>query len=231
MRELLPEDLIAIGAGMALALVVGVAIVGWSVIAPWLLARRSFVVPALLIVVATSVGAAVGHPGAGLLAGVIMAGVALWPVKPSAQDGASYDEPPEDEDDHHDAEFDPFEPAEPHQNVQRSNDPNDPALSHEDVIKIDTAARALARGWAGEAALIEEFWPGVKRGGSKRYTTLRDAVHKVAREAHGWQGREPERVTPLAQRPVARGVQFHDEQRALAATLASDDDLEAHPAP
>lgn len=52
-------------------------------------------------------------------------------------------------------------------------------------VRIDCAARALAVGWAGEAAIIETLFDGVARGGGTRYQALRDAVRARA-QAHGW---------------------------------------------
>ncbi|PDW02606.1 hypothetical protein [Candidatus Viridilinea mediisalina] len=51
---------------------------------------------------------------------------------------------------------------------------------------------------------IETIFVGVKRGGSKRYVQLRDAVRTAARR-HGWQPPTPPsspKRTPVAGRPV-----------------------------
>ena len=58
------------------------------------------------------------------------------------------------------------------------------ARTQDEHARIDCAARALAAGWAGEAAIIETLFDGVQRGGSARYIALRDAVREQAR-MHG----------------------------------------------
>ena len=55
------------------------------------------------------------------------------------------------------------------------------ARAQDEHARIDCAARALAAGWAGEAAIIETLFDGVQRGGSARYIALRDAVREQAR--------------------------------------------------
>lgn len=86
-------------------------------------------------------------------------------------------------------------------------------LSPEDLARVDGAARALAAGLSGEAALIELFFDGVKRGGSKRYLSIRDAVRAQA-ERYGWKGSEiappapAPRVTPVAGRELPEGAEF-----------------------
>lgn len=58
------------------------------------------------------------------------------------------------------------------------------AEANDDPAMIDAAARVLAAGLAGEAAIIEAVF-GVPRGGSARYRALRDQVRNAA-SAHGW---------------------------------------------
>jgi hypothetical protein len=76
---------------------------------------------------------------------------------------------------------------------------------------IDAAARFMAAHNVGEAAVIELLFDGVKRGGSKRYTDLRDAVRARA-QLHGWQAPaapEPPRVVRVYEgRPDERLVEL-----------------------
>lgn len=80
--------------------------------------------------------------------------------------------------------------------VQPVQAPNGAGVGLEDITRIDAAARGLAAGLSGEASLIELFFDGVKRGGSKRYTDLRDAVRLLASVKYGWKPPEPLPVAP-----------------------------------
>lgn len=77
---------------------------------------------------------------------------------------------------------------------------------------VEAAARALAVGWAGEAAIIEAFFDGVKRGGSRRYTDLRDAVRARA-QAHGWKA--PELAPPPEPPRVVRVYEGRPDERLV----------------
>jgi hypothetical protein len=100
-----------------------------------------------------------------------------------------YDTLTEEPADVHEAPFSPFERAERPPFVQPEQVMND-VPSPGELDRIDAAAAALAAGWAGEAAIIETMFSGVKRGGSARYTALRDAVRARA-QVYGWQASPP----------------------------------------
>lgn len=101
-----------------------------------------------------------------------------------------YDDLTEAPKDDQEPPFSAFERAERPSFVQPEQ-PESSVVRPEELVIIDAAARALASGWAGEAAIIETMFPGVKRGGSARYTALRDAVRERA-QAHGWKAPAPE---------------------------------------
>lgn len=100
-----------------------------------------------------------------------------------------YDTLTDDPDGDDDPPFSAFERAERPSFVQPEQTVNG-AVAPAELDRIDAAALALAAGWAGEAAIIETMFPGVKRGGSARYTALRDAVRERALR-HGWQAPPP----------------------------------------
>lgn len=105
--------------------------------------------------------------------------------------------------------FSAFERLEPPLSVQAVQ-PVNGTDEREDSARIDAAARLLAAGIAGEASLIETIFAGVRRGGSRRYVYLRDAVRSAAR-TYGWQESPPPTPlvrTPVAGRPIPSGVIF-----------------------
>jgi hypothetical protein len=90
----------------------------------------------------------------------------------------------------------------------------DAALSISDLQTLDRLGQLFAaKALSSEAAAIEAFFPGVKRGGSRRYLQLRDHLRAAALR-HGWKPAEPSPPpthTPLAGRPVPPGVEFAEE--------------------
>lgn len=107
----------------------------------------------------------------------------------------------------HGAPFSPFEQAEQPPFVQGVQPPNGAEPPAEDITRIDSAARVLAAGLTGEAAIIELLFDGVKRGGSKRYATIRDGVRLLAASKYGWKQPEPAASAPEAPRliPISDG--------------------------
>ena len=128
-----------------------------------------------------------------------------------------------------DPPFSPFERAERASFVQPVQALNGDAQTADDITRIDAAARALAVNLAGEAGLIELFFDGVKRGGSKRYADLRDAVRLRAASAYAWTPKSvpaPPARSPLqvaAGRPEAYALDRDSGDRI--------DGLRAEPAP
>jgi hypothetical protein len=121
----------------------------------------------------------------------------------------------------------PFEQAEQARGVQPEQArtaAEDDRLSISDYETLDKLGALMAsKALASEAAAIETFFPPVKRGGSKRYLQLRDAL-RAAATRHGWQAPAPvepapveaARRTPIAGRELPAGAKFFDEEVAEA---------------
>jgi hypothetical protein len=106
------------------------------------------------------------------------------------------------------------EPARPVQAEQPRTDADAGPLSISEIETLDKLGQLFAsKALSSEAAAVEAFFPGVKRGGSKRYLQLRDHL-RAAAIRHGWKAPEPPAVvghTPIAGRPVPPGVEFAEE--------------------
>jgi hypothetical protein len=115
-----------------------------------------------------------------------------------------------------------FELAEPPRGIQPEQlrtAGEDAPLSISDLQTLDRLGQLLAsKALSSEAAAIETFFPGVKRGGSKRYLQLRDHLRAAALR-HGWKAPEqqpPARVSPIAGRELPRDAQFFDDPAPAA---------------
>ncbi len=222
MRELMPMDLVYGAIGVGLALAIGTLMVAWPLLWPWLVARRGAALPAALVVLGTGAGAVAGEPLLGLVAGVAVAALVAWrptvnqamgPADDYVDDDAAADDPRE-------LPVPAFERAERPQIVQPERALNGEPLSPEDVITIDKCARLLAAGVQGEAAAIELLFDGVRRGGSRRYQTIRDEVRMVAAARYGWKSllppeapapEPPAEVKPVSGAPRPPGVVYAGE--------------------
>jgi hypothetical protein len=102
----------------------------------------------------------------------------------------------------------PFEQPEqprPVQAEQDRTDGDDAGLSIRDYETLDKLGALLAsKALASEAAAIETFFPPVKRGGSRRYIQLRDAL-RAAATRQGWKPQAPPEVPPPRVVQIAGG--------------------------
>jgi hypothetical protein len=104
--------------------------------------------------------------------------------------------------------FSPFEQPEqprPVQPEQDRTDGDDGGLSIRDYETLDKLGALLAsKALASEAAAIETFFPPVKRGGSRRYIQLRDAL-RAAATRQGWKPQAPPDTPPPRVVQIAGG--------------------------
>jgi hypothetical protein len=102
----------------------------------------------------------------------------------------------------------PFEHGEqprPVQPEQPRTDSDDGGLSIRDYETLDKLGALLAsKALASEAAAIETFFPPVKRGGSRRYIQLRDAL-RAAATRQGWKPQAPPDTPPPRVVQIAGG--------------------------
>jgi hypothetical protein len=116
------------------------------------------------------------------------------------------------------------EPPRPVRPEQLRTDGEAGPLSISEIETLDRLGQLFAsKALSSEAAAIEAFFPGIKRGGSKRYLQLRDHL-RAAAIRHGWQAPEPPAPSagakPLSGNPRPPGVVYAGEDRPEAIEAA-----------